>query len=96
MSLQYATSFRDNDIDLEVLKSGFVTDELLREVGVNVLEDRRKILKAIGELVASTTQAASIDASGTVTAVMDDKYVPLEAVQGQYEEFVYPLRYNSL
>ena len=78
------------------MKSGLLTDELLREeLGVVDKRDRTTILNAISEMLSTKTQTATIDASGTVNAQIDgvdDKYVPLEAVQGQYEEFVYPRR----
>jgi class 3 adenylate cyclase/predicted ATPase len=47
---RYAENFRANEIDSELLSR--LTNDDLREIGVASLADRKKILKAIGTLVA--------------------------------------------
>src|SRR5437764_13215781 len=55
---EYAQRFAENRIDFSVLRE--LTDQDLRELGV-VLGDRRKLLRAIGEInqVASATSGSS-------------------------------------
>ena len=47
---QYASAFRDNDIDAEVLRR--LTAEDLRELGVASVGHRRRLLDAIAALSA--------------------------------------------
>src|SRR5271168_4574698 len=49
---QYEAAFRENKIDREVLPQ--LTAEDLKDIGVTIVGDRRKMLTAIGELSASS------------------------------------------
>ena len=53
---QYEGTFRENEIDGEVLPT--LTAEDLKELGVAVLGHRRKMLTAIAELAGSSAAAA--------------------------------------
>jgi class 3 adenylate cyclase len=53
--LEYAGRFAENRIDLSVLRD--LTDQDLKELGV-VLGDRKKLLRAIGELDAVASEAS--------------------------------------
>jgi class 3 adenylate cyclase/tetratricopeptide (TPR) repeat protein len=52
----YEQAFRDNEVDLDVLRR--LTAEDLKEIGVSAVGHRRKILHAVGELSATPPQAA--------------------------------------
>ena len=54
---EYAARFAENRIDFSILRD--LTDQDLKDLGV-VLGDRRKILRAIGELDAASPAAAAI------------------------------------
>ena len=54
---EYAQRFAENRIDLSVLPE--LTDQDLKELGI-VLGDRRKILRAIGELSNARTPAQTL------------------------------------
>ena len=53
---RYVSTFRDNEIDWEVLPK--LTSEDLREIGVAAVGNRRKLLDAIAALGASVPTAA--------------------------------------
>jgi class 3 adenylate cyclase len=52
---QYASAFRDNDVDLEVLRS--LTAEDLRELGISSVGHRRRVLNAIAALSGRLPEA---------------------------------------
>jgi hypothetical protein len=55
---QYATAFRENEIDREILPT--LTADDLKELGIAILGHRRKILTAIAALSdSSASQAAT-------------------------------------
>ena len=58
---QYAELFRSNDIDLATLRQ--VTVEDLKEIGVASLGHRKKLLEAIGALVAAPEAIAALPAA---------------------------------
>jgi SAM domain (Sterile alpha motif) len=51
---QYASAFRDNAIDVEVLPR--LTAEDLKDIGVGMVDQRRKLLDAIAALGAGPTK----------------------------------------
>src|SRR6516225_8878404 len=51
---KYEAAFRENGIDEQVLRH--ITAEDLREIGVATVGDRRKLLAAIAELAAPSTE----------------------------------------
>ena len=53
---EYAQCFAENRIDLSVLRD--LTDQDLKDLGV-ILGDRRKMLRAIGELAGAAAPATS-------------------------------------
>src|SRR5215471_7673619 len=71
---RYASAFRDNEIDWEVLPK--LTSEDLREIGVAAIGHRRKLLDAIAALGAKAPAAA-------VTAAPSDAPAPVEAERRQ-------------
>ena len=58
---QYASAFRDNAIDAEVLQS--LTAEDLREIGVTLVGHRRRLLDAIAALRSQASSTADPDAA---------------------------------
>jgi class 3 adenylate cyclase len=54
----YEQVFRDNGVDLDVLRR--LTAEDLKEIGVSAVGHRRKILHAVGGLAAAQPQAAGL------------------------------------
>jgi class 3 adenylate cyclase len=71
---RYVPSFRDNEIDWEVLPK--LTSEDLREIGVAAIGHRRKLLDAIAALGATVPTAA-------VTAAPPDAPAPAKAERRQ-------------
>jgi class 3 adenylate cyclase/tetratricopeptide (TPR) repeat protein len=71
---RYAPAFRDNEIDWEVLPK--LTSEDLREIGVEAVGHRRKLLGAIAALGASAPTAA-------VTAAVSGASAPADAERRQ-------------
>jgi class 3 adenylate cyclase len=65
---RYATTFRDNDIDLAVLQQ--LTAEDLRELGVASVGHRRRLLDAIAALDASAPPADGSKLSPPTTATL--------------------------
>src|SRR5262245_56368919 len=59
---EYAQRFAENRIDLSILPD--VTDQDLKELGI-VLGDRRKILRAIGELRSAPTGSQTVQSVTT-------------------------------
>src|SRR5271167_2471711 len=62
---QYASAFRDNAIDAEVLQS--LTPEDLRDIGVTLVGHRRRLLDAIAVLRSETSSTAAVDPRSTLT-----------------------------
>ena len=62
---EYAERFAENRIDFSVLRD--LTDQDLKDLGV-VLGDRRKLLRAIGELESAPTAAVPATASAIMAA----------------------------
>ena len=58
---QYASAFRDNAIDAEVLPS--LTAEDLRDIGVTLVGHRRRLLDAIAGLKSEASAIADPDAT---------------------------------
>ena len=71
---RYVPTFRDNEIDWEVLPK--LTSEDLREIGVAAIGHRRKLLDAIAALGASAPTAA-------VRAAVSDASAPADAERRQ-------------
>jgi len=71
---RYAPAFRDNEIDREVLPK--LTSEDFREIGVEAVGHRRKLLDAIAALGASAPTAA-------VTAAVSGASAPTDAERRQ-------------
>jgi class 3 adenylate cyclase/predicted ATPase len=71
---RYVLTFRDNEIDWEVLPK--LTSEDLREIGVAAIGHRRKLLDAIAALGASAP-------IGPVTAAVSDASAPANAERRQ-------------
>jgi class 3 adenylate cyclase len=71
---QYEAAFRENKIDREVLPQ--LTAEDLKDIGVTIVGDRRKMLTAIAELSASSTTVAAAQpppASAPVPAAVAER-----------------------
>src|SRR5271170_1758732 len=71
---QYEAAFRENKIDREVLPQ--LTAEDLKDIGVTIVGDRRKMLTAIAELSASSTTVAAAQpppASALVSAAVAER-----------------------
>ena len=66
---QYEQAFRDNEIDARVLRS--LTAEDLKDLGVNLVGYRRRLLDAIAALVAEVPAAAVTMASRETPARVD-------------------------
>ena len=58
---QYASAFRDSAIDVEVLPS--LTADDLRDIGVNLVGHRRRLLDAIARLKSEASSIADRDAA---------------------------------
>ncbi len=71
---EYAQRFTENRIDLSVLPD--LTDQDLKDLGV-VLGDRRKILRAIGELDSAPTAAKAQQPATAAVAVNSAASPPL-------------------
>src|ERR1700723_931758 len=73
---QYEAAFRENKIDGEVLPQ--LTAEDLKDIGVAIVGDRRKMLTAIAQLSASSVAPAPI---ATPPAAPEPSQAPAERRQ---------------
>ena len=69
---EYAQRFAENRIDFSVLRD--LTDQDLKDLGV-VLGDRRKMLRAIGELDVVSTAMLSISAQPVLQDTAERRHV---------------------
>jgi hypothetical protein len=67
---QYELAFRENEIDDEALPK--LTAEDLKQLGVTIVGDRRKLLAAIGDLSGSPAPAAVINPAAAETPPRED------------------------
>ena len=63
---QYEETFRENRVSMDLLPS--LTADDLKELGVNTVGDRRRLLNAISALRASTEQ----NSAGPIASILND------------------------
>jgi class 3 adenylate cyclase/predicted ATPase len=82
---EYASRFVENDIDFEILDD--LTDQDLEKIGVASLGHRRKLLRAISGLYASSTESVSVVKPPTSpegrTAAEEPEPLPARDVRGE-------------
>jgi class 3 adenylate cyclase/predicted ATPase len=71
---QYASAFRDNAIDAEVLRS--LTAEDLRDIGVTLVGHRRRLLDAIAALKSEASSTADPDSAAEPSSTLTSASAP--------------------
>src|SRR5579863_4411903 len=71
---QYASAFRDNAIDAEVLRS--LTAEDLRDIGVTLVGHRRRLLDAIAALKSEASSTADPDSAAEPSSTLTTASAP--------------------